>query len=201
MSGRIKAGLLFGLIALIMVPLVSIIPTVGLLICGPVLAIGLAVGAGYLAIRWSDLRSGVGSGVLAGAFTGLGALVGSIVFFVAAIAFVSASPELRDLVFEQALAQNPSAGISKEQLANILPFVGVLLGSCVGLVELVFALGAGALGAWLAVRQRPAEPAAALGSYPGGAPYLPPTAPVSPPVSTPQPPQPPQDPPPLSPLD
>ena len=197
MSGRIKAGLLFGLIALITVPLVSIIPTVGLLICGPVLAIGLAVGAGYLAIRWGDLRSGVGSGVLAGAFTGLGALIGSIVFFVAAIAFVSASPELRDLVFEQALAQNPNVNISKEQLANILPYVGVLLGSCVGLVELVFALGAGALGAWLAVRQRPAA-AMPLGFDTGGTPYIPPTAPVSPPVSTPQPPQ---DPPPLSPLD
>lgn len=198
MSGRIKAGLLFGLIALVTVPLISLIPTVGLLICGPVLVIGLAVGAGYLAIRWSDLQAGVGSGVLAGAFVGFGAAVGSIVFFVGALAFVSSTPELRDIVLDQALAQNPSAGISKEQLLNILPYVGVLLGSCVGLVELVFALGAGAAGAWLATRQRPAGPTATLGSYPGGAPYIPP---VTPPVSTPQPTQPPHDPPPLSPLD
>lgn len=201
MSGRIKSGLLFGLIALIVVPLISLVPKVGLLLCGPLLVIGLAVGAGFLAIRWSDAQSGVGSGVLAGTFVGLGALVGSIVFFVAAIALISSMPEFKDMVLEQVRAQNPSADFSGEQLMAMLPLIGVLAGSCVGIIELVFALGAGALGAWLAIRQRATEPTPSSGAYPGTMSYTPPTIPLGQPTTTPQPTKPPQDPPPLSPQD
>lgn len=201
MSGRIKSGLLFGLIALIVVPLISLVPTVGMLLLGPLLVIGLGVGAGYLAIRWSDRQIGVGSGVLAGTFVGLGALIGSIVFFVAAIAFISSVPEFRQMVLEQVRAQNPGAELSGDQLMAMLPLIGVLAGSCVGIIELVFALGAGALGAWLGIRQRTSEPAPSITSYPGGAPYAPPTLPLGQPAGTPQPTNPPQDPPPLSPQD
>jgi hypothetical protein len=161
MSGSVKAGLLFALAALVLTAAVSWIPTVGALCCGPLLALGLGVGAGYLGLRWSEPGAGIGQGILAGGLTGAGALIGSIVFFVAAIAMLSTMPEFEQ-IFQQALEQQaPGTNLAPDELRTMLGLAGPAAGVCVGSFGLLFALAGGALGGWLARRQSP-PPAAPL---------------------------------------
>ncbi|GAB4202879.1 MAG: hypothetical protein OHK0022_26430 [Roseiflexaceae bacterium] len=156
MSGGIKAGLLFGLIALIAVPVVSILPYVGVLLCGPIIAMALGTGAGYLGLRWSDRSAGIGTGVLAGGITGIGALLGCVIFFVVAFNLVLSEPGISEAVIDQIREQQPNNQMTNEQLQALLPITAVLAGLCVGIIQLLFTLGTGALGGWLAKRNQPA---------------------------------------------
>jgi hypothetical protein len=156
MSGGIKSGLIFALAALVVVAGISFIPTVGVLCCGPLGALLLGGLAGYVGVRWSGPAAGMGQGVLAGGLAGVGALLGSLLFFVIALAIVRATPELNDMLrqqMEEAMRQQGGAGLTEEELGLFLSLGSGLAGVCLGLLNLVFALGAGALGGWLAVRQ------------------------------------------------
>jgi hypothetical protein len=92
---------------------------------------------------------------------------------ITAILILRASPELYDQVLRQALEQQPDIGLTPEDLDALILPIGFFMGLCIGLIELLFALGAGVLGGWLAVRQRPTPPAP-----PMDAPFVPPGAPV-----------------------
>jgi hypothetical protein len=155
-----RSGLLFGLTALVLVLAVSWIPTIGVLLVAPLVVLGLATAAGYLAVRWGAPAARIGGATLAGALTGVGALVGSILFFMIAISLVRAIvPNFEQEIVEQFRAQQPGMRVTPEQVGAILTIAGPLAGFCVGLVELLLALGFGALGGWLALRnQAPAPP-------------------------------------------
>jgi hypothetical protein len=168
MSGGVKAGLIFGLVAIPLTIVMSFIPYLGVFCCGPITALGLGTGAGYLGVRWGDPDAKIGQGVLGGTLTGLGSLIGSVLFFVLALAFVSQMPEFSQAL-EQALEQQDSSSqLNSADLQAMMGVAGPLVGGCIGLIGLLFAVGGGALGGWLRLRQRTPE--------------MPPTPPV-PPVS------------------
>ncbi len=202
MSGGVKAGLIFGLIALIAVPVVSWLPYVGVLLCGPAVALGLGIGAGYLGLRWSDHWSGVGTGLLAGGIAGTGALIGNVIFFVVVTSLMLSIPELKDMFAGAIREQQPNSELSDAQLQTLIPLGGVIAGLCIGIFHLLFALGGGALGAWLLKRnQTPSTQVPAAASLPSySAPAVPPSTPA--PGTTGQPSDAKSEPPPpLSPLD
>ena len=158
MTGGVKSGLIFALAAVVLVVVVAFVPTVGVLCCGPLGVMLLGTLAGYIGVRWSGPAARIIQGVLAGALTGAGAMVGSILAFVVLI-WVARSfvPELYsqllqqiDDVFRQQGGGQPSPE-ERELFLNLAIGAG---GICLGTINLAFALGAGALGGWLAVRQR-----------------------------------------------
>jgi hypothetical protein len=170
MSGGVKSGLLFGVIAIPLTMVMSIIPYVGIFCCGPITALGLGTGAGYLALRWGAPDAKIGQGVLSGTLTGLGSLIGSVLFFVLAIALLTQMPEFSQ-VFEEALRQqNAGTDLTAADLQAMMAIAVPLVGGCFGLIGLLFALGGGALGAWLNLRQR-------AGQVPPATP-MPPAAPT-----------------------
>jgi hypothetical protein len=153
MSGSVKSGLLFALIAIPAVVGFSFIPGIGALCCGPLGAMLLGGAAGFLAIRWSEPTAGVGSGVLAGGITGIGALIASIAFWWIAISLAQQMPGFEEQL-EEALRQQPDSGMTIEQLTDLVNVIGPFMGLCVGIIVLLFTLGAGAIGAMIATRNR-----------------------------------------------
>jgi hypothetical protein len=160
MSGPMRSGLIFGLTALVLVLAVSWIPAIGVLLVAPLVVLGLATAAGYLAVRWGAPAARIGGATMAGALTGVGALVGSMLFFIIAISLVRwITPNFEQEIIEEFRAEQPDITITPEQVGAILTVAMPLAGFCVGLVELLLALGFGALGGWLALRnQAPAPP-------------------------------------------
>ncbi|MEM8530109.1 MAG: hypothetical protein AAGF95_04655 [Chloroflexota bacterium] len=158
MPGSLKSGLLFGIIGLVLVIAVSFIPGVGALLCAPLFAGLIGLGAGYFGVKWGKPEAGVGTGTVAGLLSGIGLLIGAIIFFVLAITLVQSDPQFQ-IAFEEAmadaLATQPDTEIDPAQLPALLSIGSVIAGFCVGLIYLLFALGFGALGGWLAVRNRP----------------------------------------------
>jgi hypothetical protein len=157
MSGGLKSGLIFALVALVFVAAISFIPTVGVLCCGPLGALLLGGGAGYLGVRWGGPTAGVGQGLLAGGVTGGGALLGTVLFFVIAMGLVRTIPELNDELqrqMDEAMRQQGATGLTEEDMAMMLSLGFGVAGLCVGMLNMLFALGAGALGGWITVRQR-----------------------------------------------
>ena len=161
MPGSLKSGLLFGGIGIIAIiaasALGSFVPIVGLL-CGPLVASLVGLGAGYFGVKWGKPEAGVGTGTVAGLFSGIGLTIGSLIFYMGAIAFVQTMPEFQ-IIFEEimaeAMAGQPGAEIDPAQLPMLLTLGALIAGFCVGLIYLLFALGFGALGGWLVVRNRP----------------------------------------------
>lgn len=168
MSGGLKSGLLFALISLVAVVGVSFVPVIGAFCCGPVATMALAGIAGYLGVRWSGPTAGVGSGVLAGSVAGVGALVGSIIFWIAALLIVQSDPALLEQIIQQVEEQQPSSGLTRDDIRNLINVMGPLLGFCAGLIHLLFAIIFGALGGWLVTRQRPRSPIAPPPAYTAG---------------------------------
>jgi hypothetical protein len=153
MSGGVKSGLIFGLASIIVVGGLTVIPTLGQICCGPLTAVLLGGAAGYLGVRWSAPPAGVGQGVIAGGISGIGALIGTVIGFILYVALVRAIPETRQLL-EETLRQQGNTGLTPEDIDMLLNIVGPVGGICFGVLWLLFALGAGALGGWLAARQR-----------------------------------------------
>lgn len=159
MSGGIKSGLIFGLIAIPLTIVLSIIPYVGLLCCGPIVALLLGTGAGYLGVRWGGPEARLGQGVVGGTLAGIGSLLGSILFFVAALLIVRSLPEFDQVISNAIEQQNAGSQLTSSDFQSIMLVAVPLVGGCVGLVGLLFALGGGALGGWLRIRERtPAIP-------------------------------------------
>lgn len=158
MSGGVKSGLLFALIGLVSVIAVSFIP-LGALLCAPVVA-ALAGGlAGYFGVRWSQGPAGVGTGALAGTFAGIGTLIGAVGFFLISSAMINAmEPEALDQMvqqMQQAFELQPGTEeLSPDELQAMMNLMFPIAGFCVGLIYLLIALALGALGGWIAGRNR-----------------------------------------------
>jgi hypothetical protein len=152
MSGAVKSGLIFALVGLVCGIVFSFIPVGGPLWGVPIALIVGAV-AGYYGVRWSAEDAGVGTGVLAGAIAGVGALISAVVAWIIAFSRAMALPGFQELMQER-LRQQQDTQLTPEQFNAILGISGPIFGVCCGVVELVFALGFGALGGWLATRNR-----------------------------------------------
>jgi hypothetical protein len=158
MSGGLKSGLIFAILSIVAVAGFSFIPAVGAFCCGPVASMALGAIAGYIGVRWSGPTAGVGSGTLAGGIAGIGALIGSVIFWIAAFFIIQNDPALFEEVLRQIEEQQPSSGLTSDDIRNLITFMGPLIGFCAGLIHLLFAVALGAFGGWLAVRQRPQPP-------------------------------------------
>jgi hypothetical protein len=154
MSGAVKSGLIFALVGIAAVAGLSFIPYVGALLCGPLAAALVGVGAGYYGVRWSPPTAGVGTGVLAGTIAGVGALLGSVLFWLVILAIARSMPEF-DQMLDEALRQQPNTQLDPSTVDMVFNLLGPILGICFGIFNLVLALALGALGGWLAVRNRP----------------------------------------------
>ncbi|ABQ90129.1 MULTISPECIES: hypothetical protein [unclassified Roseiflexus] len=160
MSGGLKSGLIFALVSIIAVVGFSFIPAIGVFCCGPIATMALGAIAGYIGVRWSGPTAGIGSGTLAGGISGIGALIGSVIFWIVAILIAQSDPALFDEIIRQVEEQQPASGLTEDDIRNLIGFVGPVIGFCAGLIHLLFAVLLGALGGWLAVRQRPQPPMA-----------------------------------------
>lgn len=153
MSGGLKAGLLIGLITIPVTIAFSFVPYVGALCCGPLLALLAGTGAGYLGVRWSGEGAGFGQGLLGGGLAGTGSLIGSVLFFVIAIAVASSMPEFDQLLRQSLEQQAPGTQFTPEDMRTLMGIAGPAAGFCLGAFGLLFGLGGGALGTWLRIRQ------------------------------------------------
>lgn len=159
MSGGVKSGLIFALASLLLITGVGFIPAFGAVCCGPVLGLGLGAAAGYFGVAWTPEARGVGQGVLAGLIAGAGMLVAALISSIVGFAAISQTPEFRQ-AFEQQLSESPN-NFTPQQVADInamLPFFGVGVGMCTGIIYLLLGLGLGAFGGWLATRRRQGGP-------------------------------------------
>jgi hypothetical protein len=171
MSGAVKSGLIFALVGIATVAGFSFIPYVGALLCGPLAAALVGLGAGYYGVRWSPPTAGVGTGVLAGTIAGVGALLGAILFWLVVFAIMRSMPEF-DQMLDEALRQQPNAQLDPSTVDALFNLLGPLLGICFGILNLVLALGLGALGGWLVVRNRPQPGSMPVVAAPLGPPPL-----------------------------
>jgi len=154
MSGALKAGLIFGAIGLIVVLAVAFIPVVGPLICGPLMAVIIGAVAGYYGVRWSMGTPGISRGVLAGTLSGVGMLLGAVIAYTILVGMMRNNPTFQEQL-QEALRRQPNAQIDPAALSTIVGIVGPVVGFCFGVLNLLIALAFGALGGWLAVRNRP----------------------------------------------
>ncbi|MCS7290089.1 MAG: hypothetical protein NZ699_13235 [Roseiflexus sp.] len=156
MSGGLKSGLIFAVVSVVAVIGLSFIPFIGFFCCGPLASMALGAIAGYIGIRWSDPTAGVGSGALAGGVAGIGAFVGSVLYTVIILILLQSDPALFEQLIESQLAGQPlPPGLTMDDMRSFVAIGIPILGFCAGLIHLLFAALLGALGGWLAVRQRP----------------------------------------------
>ena len=154
MSGVLKAGLIFGAIGLIVVLAVAFIPAIGPLICGPLVAVIIGVIAGFYGVRWSAGTPGISRGVLAGTLAGVGTLLGAVIAYTILFGMVRSNPIFQEQI-QEALRQQPDAQIDPAALDTIIGIAGPAVGFCFGILNLLIARAFGALGGWLALRNRP----------------------------------------------
>jgi hypothetical protein len=154
MSGAVKSGLIFALVGAVGVVGFSFIPFVGALLCGPFAAALAGTAAGYFGVRWSAGVAGVGQGVLAGAISGVGTLIGAVIFWLVIFSFIQSVPGFQEQIQEAVRRQQPGTQVNQAQVEAIIKVVGPLLGVCFGVFNLLIALALGALGGWLATRNR-----------------------------------------------
>ena len=154
MSGALKAGLIFGAVGLIVVLAVAFIPAVGPLICGPLVAVIVGTIAGFYGVRWSAGTPGISRGVLAGTLAGVGMLLGAVIAYTILVGMVRNNPAFQQQL-QDALRRQPNAQIDPAALDTLVGFVGPVAGFCFGILNLLIGLAFGALGGWLALRNRP----------------------------------------------
>lgn len=155
MSGAVKSGLIFAAVGLVGVFALSFVPIVGALCCGPLAAAGVGTAAGYYGARWSRAERGIGQGVLAGAMAGLGALIGAAIYYLIIFRIVQDNPEIYMEVMRGFLGEAASNQMSPEELSALARIMGPIMAVCFGVLNLLIALALGALGSWLATRNRP----------------------------------------------
>ncbi len=140
MSSAVRAGLISALVLLI----VSLLSDAICALCGPLYAIAGGAAAGWLSQRWGPPETDsppVVQGAIAGGIAGLGTLAGQIGAAAFNVWLVSsgAVPEIEELL---------GVALGQAELA-----AGAIVWSCVGLVGVALAVGAGALSARLAAPQ------------------------------------------------
>lgn len=152
MSGAVKSGLIFALVGVVAVIGFSFVPLAGPFLCGPLAAALVGTAAGYYGVRWSRWNAGIGQGVLAGALAGIGTLAGALLFWIVSFSLLQSNPQLQELMQEQ--LQRQDTQVNPSDLNAALAVSGPLAGLCFGLINLLISLALGALGGWLATRNR-----------------------------------------------
>src|SRR6185369_10504094 len=154
MSGAMRSGLIFGAIGLIAVLATAFVPRPGPIVCGPLLAVLVGGLAGFFGVRWSVENARVSRGVLAALLAGLGMLVGAVIGYIVLFNSISSEPSFQQQL-SAFLQQQPDAKIDPEALGALVGIAGAVAGLCFGVLNLLLALAFGALGGWLALRNRP----------------------------------------------
>ena len=154
MSGAVRAGLIVGAIGLVAVIATAFLPRPGPVVCGPLLAIAAGALAGYYGVRWSADPARVSRGVLAGVLAGLGTLIGAGIAYPILFNRLSTEPAFQERL-QLFLQQQPGAQVDPSALGAAIGIAGFVAGICFGVLNLVLALGFGALGGWMAARNRP----------------------------------------------
>jgi hypothetical protein len=172
MSGAVKSGLIFALVGIAVVVGFSFIPIIGAFVCGPLAAGLVGTAAGYFGVRWSDASAGVGTGVLSGAIAGVGGLIGAVIFWLIAFRLVQSMPGFQEQILRSIEQQQPGAQLNPSDINTLIGVIGPALGFCFGIFNLLLALALGALGGWLAVRNRGQMPVVPTMSTPLGPPPL-----------------------------
>jgi hypothetical protein len=164
MSGAVRSGVIFAAVGLIAVLATAFLPRPGPVACGPLLAVIVGAIAGFYGVRWSVAEARVSRGVLAGTLAGLGMLIGALIGYILLFNSISSDPQFQEQL-GAFLQQQPDAQIDPEAIGAAVGIAGVVAGMCFGVLNLLLALGFGALGGWLAARNRPqaAPPAEPLG--------------------------------------
>jgi hypothetical protein len=158
MSGAMRSGLIFGAVGLIAVLATAFIPRPGPVVCGPLLAVPVGGLAGFYGLRWSVGQVRVDRGVLAGSLAGLGMLIGAVIGYIVVFNSLSSEPSFQQQL-GAFLQQQPDAKIDPAALGAAIGVAGAIAGFCFGVLNLLLALAFGALGGWLALRNRiPAPP-------------------------------------------
>jgi hypothetical protein len=157
MSGAMRSGLIFGAVGLIAVLATAFIPRPGPVVCGPLLAVPIGGLAGFYGLRWSVGHARVGRGVLAGSLAGLGMLIGAVIGYIVLFNSLSSEPSFQQQL-GAFLQQQPDANIDPGALGAAVGIAGAIAGLCFGVLNLLLALAFGALGGWLALRNRPPAP-------------------------------------------
>ena len=154
MSGAMRSGLIFAAVGLIAVLATAFVPRPGPIVCGPLLAVLVGGLAGFFGVRWSVENARVSRGVLAALLAGLGMLVGAVIGYIVLFNSISSEPSFQQQL-SAFLQQQPDAKIDPEALGALVGIAGAVAGLCFGVLNLLLALAFGALGGWLAVRNRP----------------------------------------------
>ena len=178
MSPVVRAGLLFGLAALLATigaTLILVLFPFNLLIAG-IAAAALGWGSGYTAAKTSGAGpgQGTGRGAAAGAIAGTIVLIGTVIAFVALTPLITRIPGFNE-GFQEALQQNPNAADLPEGSASTFLGLGLgFLGFCGGFINLMIMLIAGLIGGMLWKGSPSYVPAggAAYGTPPAGG-YVP----------------------------
>jgi hypothetical protein len=161
MSGAMRAGLLLALIGLIAVLAAAFFPRPGPVVCGPLLAVVVGALAGFYGVRWSAQDARVSRGVLAGALAGTGMLIGALIGYIVLFSSLSADPLFQEQL-DAFLQRQPNMQVDPGAIGAAVWVAGAIAGLCFGVLNLLLALAFGALGGWLALRNRP-QPAPPVG--------------------------------------
>jgi hypothetical protein len=158
MSGAMRSGLIFGAVGLLAVLATAFTPPPGPVVCGPLLAVPIGGLAGFFGVRWSVEHARVGRGVLAGTLAGLGMLIGAVIGYIVLFSNMSSDPSFQEQL-GAFLQQQPDTQVDPGALSAMVGIAGAVAGMCFGVLNLLLALAFGALGGWLALRNRiPAPP-------------------------------------------
>jgi hypothetical protein len=158
MSGAMRSSLIFGAVGLIAVLATAFTPPPGPVVGGPLLAVLVGGLAGFYGVRWSEENARVGRGVLAGTLAGLGMLIGTVIGYIVLFNSMRSEPSFQEQL-GALLRQQPDAKIDPGALGAVVGIAGAVAGLCFGVLNLLLALAFGALGGWLALRNRiPAPP-------------------------------------------
>ena len=144
MSPTVRAGLIFGLAAVVLFAVLSIVPIPCLNFVG---VIGIGLAAGYFANRWSNSTADrrLGRGAAAGAIAGAITLIGSVVATMVLINTPTFQSQIGPVLAQ--IQQNPEGtSISPEDLQAGLAGIAVFAGGCLGLINLLLMVIAGLLG-------------------------------------------------------
>ncbi len=153
MPGAMRSGLIFGAVGLLAVLATAFIPRPGPVVCGPLLAVLVGGLAGFYGLRWSAEPARVSRGVLAGSLAGLGLLIGAVIGYIVLFNSMSADPAFQERL-NVFLQQQPNATIDPGAIGAAVGVAGAVAGLCFGVLNLLLALAFGALGGWLALRNR-----------------------------------------------
>lgn len=139
-------GFRMGVLAVVIVGLVSLVPYVGWFLIAPIVALMIGAAAGRQAA--AATRSGTtGAGAKAGAKVGVGALIGSIIgvtILGLVLVNIPGAPE-----FIRSSEPHPEARIPYEWMTGLGALTGVVVGFFVGLFDLFLSFVGGLLAAWV----------------------------------------------------